>query len=124
MKIVDVQMALQRPPELAADKAREMQRSGLNLTMANEIDKFTQEDKARIHRTNQSESGKLHLHEDGKNRGGEEEKEEKDKKNQSESGKSEGSVSARQYASARILNLTVDNEKIPKDDRPKFDIKC
>ncbi|MCL2082110.1 MAG: hypothetical protein FWH04_02585 [Oscillospiraceae bacterium] len=114
MKIVDVQMALQRPPELTSNRANEMQKSGFNVNMANEIEKYTQEEQARVRQMNESESTRLQLHEDGQN-DGEQQQEPEDEEQSAQQ------EELNRYASERILNLPVDGGKLAKG-KSKFDI--
>jgi len=123
LKIVDTQMMLQRPGELAGDRAREIQRAGMNVNMANEVAKAAQEDKTRVQEMDHAEASRLHTEEDGRGNGSQEGQEGRPRPRKQASRAAKDALA--QHASRKLLDLPVapaDKGKFVKTEQPSIDI--
>jgi len=118
MRLVDTQMMLQRPAELTAGRAREMQQTATNVNLGPEVEKDTQQEKARVQNTSASEQSRLRPDEDGGNSQGYEQE-----KGSREEAPDEETEFLLQQASARLTNLPVDKGKYARRQEHSIDIR-
>jgi len=119
MRLIDNQMMLQRPAELAAGRARENQLAATNINMAAEVEKDTQKEKARVQNMNSSEHAGLRPDKDGGDGKGYHGQEHRRRETPEEE---EANLLNRQ-ASARLTDLPVDKGKYAYREDHSIDVQ-
>jgi len=96
-----------------------MQQTATNVNLGPEVEKDTQQEKARVQNTSASEQSRLRPDEDGGNNEGYE----REQGNREDNAPDEETELLRQQASARLTNLPVDKGKYARRQEHSIDIR-
>ena len=117
---IELPMSQTRPVEAVADKARDLSRQGLNtVTMKHEQE---QEFERRLQRAQEAKAAEnqIFVKNDKKGGGGQSGQEQEEEKDMTPE---ERMATLKRRASAKLLNLSVEPERLNKQEPPKIDIK-
>lgn len=122
LRIVDQQMMLQRPPEMMADRVREIRQMATNPNMNAEVARETLNDNTRVKHLSETEKSSIRPDEDGHKKQEYEGRRESGAKKEEELPPDKKELLMKQ-ASARLINLPVERGRYARREEHSIDIQ-